>query len=90
MIQNCSISGREVERISLTNTQLSTLCSISQQEARKEVELQAEHESPPAERPEDVDRWSFVSVSTSGGDEVPGRGNTNTVFVLLLLTRTHL
>ena len=73
MIQNCSVTGLEVGRISATNTQLSTLCTITQEEARKEVELQADHESQPAERPKDVDRWSFVSASTSG--EGLGRGN---------------
>ena len=81
LVQNCSISGLEVGRLSRTNTQLNTACSISQEEAREEVELQADHQTPPARRPQDVDRWSFVS--TSGGGAVHHR-------LTLLLALTHL
>ena len=65
MVSNCSISGLEEGNFSTTNTQLDTDCTISQEEAQKEVLDQADHSPDPAARPEDVDTWSFVTTSSS-------------------------
>ena len=65
MVSNCSISGLKEGNFSTTNTQLDTDCTISQEEAQKEVLDQADHSPEPAARPEDVDSWSFVRTSSS-------------------------
>ena len=61
MMTNCSVS----EEFSLANTEQDNQCSISLEEARLEVESQAEHNDTPAAEPAWVNTWSFVEVESS-------------------------
>ena len=53
---------------STANTKQDTECSISQENAMRELMKAADHNPVPAPRPENVDTWSFVQRSSSRGD----------------------
>ena len=62
MMANCSLS----EEFSAANTQQDNECSLTVEEAMKEVESQAPHNSTEASHPGDVDSWSYVKTDNSG------------------------
>ena len=60
MMANCSVS----EEFSLANTEQDNQCSISLEEARQEVESQAEHNDTEAAQPAWINTWSYVDVES--------------------------
>ena len=60
MMANCSVSGE----FSLANTKQDNQCSISLEEARQEVESQAEHNDTEAAQPAWINTWSYVDVES--------------------------
>ena len=79
MITNCSISGEDVGSFNTANTLQATPCSISSENAMKEVETQAPHDPHPAETPARVKVWSFVDS---------GAFNTKSVSILTSIMRS--
>ena len=56
MMNNCSIS----KDFSTVNTLQGKMCSISQEEAKQEIDSQPPFNPNPAPFPPDVDTWSYV------------------------------
>ena len=81
MMSNCSAVSEE---FSTVNTRQDNECSISQEEARSEVESQATHNSTAAPQPAGVDTWSYVQSDSSSGSEVRSVLIYTILFVFLI------
>ena len=63
---NCSIS----KDFSTVNTFQNKMCSITQEEAKQEIDSQPPFDPNPAPLPPDVDTWSYVQKNSNSGMKV--------------------
>jgi len=63
MINNCSISGKDVGSFNTANSLQDSKCSVDQTKAKNEVESQPAFEATDASLPQDIDKWSYVPSS---------------------------
>ena len=66
MMNNCSIS----KDFSTVNTLQGNMCSISQEEAKQEIDSQLPFYPNPAPFPSDVDTWSYVQRNSNSAMKV--------------------
>jgi len=86
MIANCSITGDDVGSFNTANTLQQTQCSITEEEAVKEVQSQAPYDPQPDALPDSVDKWSFVNSGTLDLKDVSKMmGTILSAFVLIII-----
>ena len=81
MMRNCSVS----EEFSTANTGQGNQCSLSESEAREEVERQAPHYDTEADTPGHLQTWNYVS-----SDSGQLQSGTRYSFILLIICHMYI